>query len=309
MVKPVHEQTKIIFEQEILDHMQQFVKGQNSILDLMSYVGHMYTVKLSALAMGYDRQDLPKLNALITGPTGFGKTFMIKKLAEALGLPYTRIDCSTVSAEGWKGMNLSSKIAEFCKASQFGAGILHLDEFDKMGNNTGDSGDQPRDHKLSLQQNMLDLLDGEYSHGEEDGRTPLKNVNNALVILSGSFQSARNTNKNKINIGFSTSNKEDLEVRKSWKEHLTDSGFMHEFASRIVCSAELERYDADQIKDIVLNGRQSGYTKYTRVLAHEAILTEEELDELVTKISESKNGMRDMDSLLFEKYYNRKSGN
>lgn len=310
-VKPLIEQTSIVYEQEIKEYMHQFLKGQDEVIDLMSYVGHLYSVKLYALGMGHKRDDLPKINMLITGPTGFGKTFSILKLAEALGLPYTRIDCSSVSAEGWKGTNLSSKVAEYCKNSAWGAGILHLDEFDKMGSSQ-EGADNVREHKLSLQQNMLDLLDGEYSFNQEDSKVPLSNVNNALVILSGSFQTTRNDNKSnraKGSIGFVNKSKDDdVENRKSWKEHLTESGFMHEFASRIVSSVELAKYTPQQIKDIVMNGKQSAYSKFKNILGLSAEMTEEEINTIVKDVSESKNGMRDLDSLFFKRYYEKKRG-
>lgn len=309
MSRPLSQHADIVYEETIQEYMKEYIKGQEKVLDLLSYVGHLYTVRLHGLNMGWRRADLPKVNMLITGPTGYGKTFSIKKLAEALELPYIRIDCSSVTAEGWKGTNLSTKIAEYVAKSPWGAGIVHLDEFDKMGNDTADNNDTVRDSKAAIQQNMLDLLDGEYSHSEENNKSSLDAVNNALVILTGSFQSARNIDVNKKkSIGFieQSDDTESLEKRKSWKEYLTESGFMHEFASRIICSIEMERYTDEQIKDIIVYGNQSTYHKYYRALGVEAAMTHGELDELVKTLAKGKNGLRDLDSLLFEKYYKRK---
>jgi len=308
MTKSINEYNDIVFEGHIVEYMQQFVKGQEKALDLMAYIGHLYTVNLYAKSLGHDNRDLPKINLMLTGATGFGKTFMIRKLAEALGLPYARIDCSSITAEGWKGNNLSSEIAKYVGSTVNGAGIIHLDEFDKIGNNTGHDGDNTRDYNLALQQCLLDLLDGDYSGEAENRKLPLDQANNALVIISGSFQTARNNELKKHKIGFNTADDAKLDSKETWKDNLIQSGFMHEFASRIVISTELEKYNEDQIRQIIVEGKQSAYNKFKRVLGIEAELEGVELEQVIKVISESKNGLRDLDSLLFDKYYKRKRG-
>lgn len=79
--------------------------------------------------------DLPSQSALILGRTGTGKTFLLRKLCEMLGLGYLAVDCSALSREGWKGESLSQKILAAKDAmdeQHFRYCVLFLDEIDKM---------------------------------------------------------------------------------------------------------------------------------------------------------------------------------
>lgn len=302
------EQFQIVYQDEIKAIIGQYVRGQEEVVDLVSYIGHLYTAKLYGWAAGNVRADLPKLNLLLTGPTGFGKTFLIKKLAEALKLPYLRIDCSSISAEGYKGVNLSTILASYVEMSPHGAGIIHLDEFDKMGAYGQGGSGEIREYKLNLQQGLLDLLDGEYGQKSEDTKTNTTSINNSLIILTGSFQSRRDAAESKKSIGFVAQTQDVIEEGvKSWKEHLIESGFLHEFASRIIASIELAKYTDEQIKDIILNSKESSYVKYHRMFGAAAALDEDKINEVVKQVSESKNGLRDLDSIMFDTFYKKRS--
>lgn len=56
---------------------------------------------------GYLVDDLPPMSAIVIAPTGQGKTFLLRKMAEAIDLNLITVDCSTLAAEGWKGVGLS----------------------------------------------------------------------------------------------------------------------------------------------------------------------------------------------------------
>lgn len=344
-------------------HLKQFVQGQDKAIDLLAYIGNLYSLQLLALKHGIRKKSMPKLNCLLTAPTGCGKTFLVSKFAEALGLPYQKVDCSSVRAEGWHGTNLSEYIYRFLQQSPYGFGVLHLDEMDKLaitgGNNT--------EGKLDLQMGLLDILDGDYKHlydrWGKSGTIDLSSANNCLVIMSGSFQTIRNFDEDfddqcveheeeiadaeeKIaeefesddlvirQIGFSAdfnkvteisrSKKKERQVRrierakkklakrkdelgsdKSWKERMKKLGFIQELASRIVWQEELEGYDKVQLKKILVEGKESAYNKYLNLIGQHHSLQEEEIDAIIDEIHGSENGLRDMESILFRKFYEK----
>lgn len=79
---------------------------------------------------GYLADDLPPMSAIVVAPTGQGKTFLLRKMAESIGLNLITIDCSTLAAEGWKGVGLGQRLLSAQKeakdAKSFERSILFL---------------------------------------------------------------------------------------------------------------------------------------------------------------------------------------
>ncbi len=220
-------------------------------------------------------------------------------------MPYKKIDCGSVSAEGWHGTSLSAYIHEFLGFSQSGFGVLHLDELDKIGVSENEN----QESKRELQLGLLDLLDGDYRHMHEhrltESKTKLDNINNCLLILSGSFQSHRNESiDKKLPIGFKNDSDSDKpDDKTNWKDKMNDLGFLQEFAARIVHTIELEKYSTEQIKKVITDTEESAYMKYKNLFGYDKTLQDSEIDEIVKNIESNKNGLRELDSLLFQKYY------
>ena len=80
--------------------------------------------------------DLPSMSAVVVAPTGQGKTYLIRKMAELMGINCIIVDCSTLCREGWKGVSLSQRLMAAQKSvtdpAMFAKSILFLDEFDKI---------------------------------------------------------------------------------------------------------------------------------------------------------------------------------
>ncbi len=304
---------KIVYENQISDYMTQYISGQSEIIDLLSFIGHLYTLKLYGLQHHIRLKSMPRVNALVTGPTGYGKSFSIRKFAESMEMVYYRIDCSTCSAEGWHGTNLSQLIKEFLKKSPYGFGILHLDEIDKLGHTGSKGHESATASKLQLQMALLDLLDGDYGFLQSDDMsnktTQLNNVNNALVIMSGSFQSERNFEESESKrrpIGFSSSFDKPESNMKTWREKLKNLGFIQELAGRILCTIELEKYNSEQIKSIVKDTKDSSYIKYLNLFGGKYSLTDTEIDDMVDRVKDSDFGLRELESIMFETVYNKR---
>ena len=85
---------------------------------------------------GTPPDELPTPSAVVVAPTGQGKTFLIRKMADVLDLHVITIDCSTLAAEGWKGNSLSQRLASVYldekDKSAFARSVLFFDEVDKL---------------------------------------------------------------------------------------------------------------------------------------------------------------------------------
>ncbi len=295
---------RIIYESDIKEYLSTYVRGQEKALDLLGFIGFLYTSSMFAQHCQIRKTSLPRVNLLMTGPTGGGKTFIAKHFAESLNLHYKKIDCSSVSAEGWHGTNLSELLADYLKECPSGFGVLHLDEIDKIGI----TGRENQEGKVQLQMGLLDLLDGDYNHSSSDkhGRSsgPLTAINNSLVVMTGSFQQDRNDKKDAKNkIGFKDIHPDKDE--RTYKEKMLELGFLQEFAARIVTQVELEPYTQEQVKDIIVNAKSSPYAKFQQLFGLRASLEDHEIDELVESVQNTKNGLRELDSLMFHKFFEK----
>lgn len=299
-------------QKEILKYLQQYVSGQNAPLSRIAYVAHLYSMKNYHHYMGADVKTLPKINTLITAPTGCGKTHIVKALRDSTNLPYQRIDCSSISAEGWKGTSLSQYLKDYLDKTPTGIGILHLDEFDKLAENGLSHSGNSRQFTFERQAAMLDLLDGSYAalHESRTGQTTdLSNCNNALIVMSGSFQSFREEQETvKTPIGFGRDPEEFKKPVSDWRKELKEHGFIAELANRIMSNAELEPYTRQQIKNIVHNTSNNPHEKFKNLIGEDrASLSDVVLESIIDRVLESESGMRELDALIFDEVFKNDS--
>lgn len=299
-------------QKEILNYLKQYVSGQESAVKHMSYILHLYSMKTFQYYSGVDSNSLPKVNTLITAPTGCGKTHLTKHSGGVDNLAYQRIDCSSFTAEGWKGTNLTTYLKEFLDKSPHGIGILHLDEFDKLAENGLSPGENTRQFTFERQASLLDLIDGSYS-GIFESKTgqqyDLSNCNNALIIMSGSFQSMRQRNETiKAPIGFMGDVEENKVIVENWRKELKDFGFMPELANRIMSSVELDPYTREDVKNIIANTKNNAYEKFKNLIGdNRATLSDETIDKIIDQVVASENGMRELDALIFDEVFKNDS--
>ena len=96
----------------------------------------MHLHKNQLMDQGFSADALPSPSAIVVAATGQGKTFLIRKMTECLGINLITIDCSSLAAEGWKGSSISQRLVaamEEAKSEKaFYRSILFFDEVDKL---------------------------------------------------------------------------------------------------------------------------------------------------------------------------------
>lgn len=212
----------------------------------------------------------PQSNALLIGSTGVGKTYLTSLISEQSNLPNVRVDCSTLSAEGWQGDNLSSYFQKFIEQSSdyndFTHGILILDEIDKLairGQNA-----HAEHHKKLIQQELLSILDGNDikipTSGEKiDGKsnTYIFPTQNLFIIMCGVFDELHADEEKKV--GFNSS--------KSINNHnlisdLKKYGIIPELLGRIVDLVELEDLNEEDLFKILTSAKDNPLELYGSLL-------------------------------------------
>jgi ATP-dependent Clp protease ATP-binding subunit ClpX len=275
---------------EIYNYLDQYVIGQSEAKDKLAILGYLYAYRCQSVEAGVRSQSLPKLNMFLTGPTGTGKTLLLRTLADCLDVPFIRIDCTSVSQAGWEGVSIDDQLMRFTKISnKDGFGVIMLDEFDKLGNLvTSSSGSTPN---LGVQYNLLDLLDGVYSHPNVH-----ETINNSLILCAGAFSEAtKQAKKSNKSIGFRAY---DQQEKIDWKEVMVKGGIVPELTGRLLDIIELSPLKKNEIKKVILNPKGGTYTQYKNLLM-DINFTQKDVDKLARSTYNSEYGLRELDTSIF----------
>lgn len=179
------------------------------------------------------------MSAIVVAPTGQGKTFLLRKMAEVLELNLIIVDCSTLAAEGWKGVGLAQRLfvaqKEEPNRKVFDRSILFLDEVDKL-RLWGTNHDQG-----NPMINILQLYNSGCVTAEGTGKEPVNiDIKRFTVLLGGAFDGIEKIIEKRMTpqkgIGFGREeNTLSLEKRfqQVTKEDLVTYGMISELMGRI----------------------------------------------------------------------------
>jgi len=202
-----------------------------------------------------------KSNMLLIGPTGVGKTYIIKLIAKRIGVPFVKADATKFSETGYVGGDVEDLVREMVHEADGDIhraeyGIIYLDEIDKIAATGNSSG--PDVSRSGVQRNLLKLMeDAEVDlktphdlasqveaamEAQRTGKVSRKKINtrNILFIVSGAFGELDNIINKRMNrqpIGFGKDKAVNLEKQDTLKqvrtEDLIEFGFESEFIGRL----------------------------------------------------------------------------
>jgi endopeptidase Clp ATP-binding regulatory subunit ClpX len=224
-----------------------------------------------------------KNNIMLIGPTGVGKTYLIKLIADRIGVPFVKGDATKFSETGYVGGDVEDLIRELVreadgsiKKAQYG--IVYIDEIDKIASSTGQH-KGPDVSRTGVQRNLLKLMeetevDLKAPHDlasqmesmmqfQKSGKVEKKKINtrNILFIVSGAFTGLEDIVKrrlNKTSVGFRTDGDQESEDRTEFlrmlrTEDLIEFGFESEFVGRLPVTAILNPLSVEDLYTILQN--------------------------------------------------------
>lgn len=260
----------------------------------------------------YDRVGMIKNNIIMCGPTGVGKTYLIKLISKKIGVPFVKGDATKFSETGYVGGDVEDLVRDLVQEADGDLelaqhGIIYIDEIDKIasGNNligidVSRTGVQrgllkPMEETevdLKVPHDIVSQMEA-MEHYRKTGKREKRVVNtrNILFIVSGAFNGLsdiirKRVSKQRIGFGADLKKKDESGYLKMvTAEDLIQYGFESEFVGRLPVITVFDRLDVDDLYQIlrnrnstVTNGKKQDFKAYGIDLRFE--------DEALYKIAE-----------------------
>lgn len=303
---------------EIKAKLDEYVIGQEYAKKVISVAVYNHYKRVATNTM--DEIEIDKSNMLMIGPTGSGKTYLVKTLARLLDVPLAITDATSLTEAGYIGDDVESVVSKLLAAADNDVekaerGIIFIDEIDKIAkkrntNSRDVSGE-------SVQQGLLKLLEGSevevpVGASNKNAMVPLERINtrNILFICGGAFPELETIIKERLtqqaSIGFCADLKDKFDnepnlISKVTVEDLREFGMIPEFIGRLPIIYTLDALNKDMLIQILKEPKNAILKQYQKLLALDEVdlrFDDSALEVIAEKALEKKTGARALRAII-----------
>ena len=314
---PGEERKQVFNPVKIKDYLDEYVIGQDEAKISLSVAVCQHFKRINNPNKAI---DIEKTNVLMMGPTGCGKTMLVKKLSEYLGIPFAICDATGLTEAGYVGDDVESVLSRLINAAdgdidRAQRGIVYIDEIDKIARK-GESVSITRDVSgEGVQQGLLKMIEGSLirvptgdKRKHPKGEMNEIDTKHILFICGGAFVGLdkiveRRVSKNSIGFGAiinDKNNKSDLYKDVTTKDLIT-YGMIPEFVGRFGHTVSVDELTVEQLVQVLKEPKNSLIKQYQHLFDLDGIDLEFEnsaFTEVANRAKQMETNARGLKSIL-----------
>lgn len=281
---------------DVKAYLDRFVIKQEEAKKVLSVALCDHYNEVKQALEGKPQSNYAKQNIILVGPTGVGKTYLIRSLADLIGVPFVKADATKFSETGYVGGDVEDLVRELVRQANGDVaraqyGIIYIDEIDKISASTGLTG---RDVSgRGVQTNLLKLMEEtevparapndiagqiqammEMTRSSGPKQPSTINTRHILFVVSGAFDGLQKIVQKRLSeatIGFANRGEKGLKPNQILEQAQTrdfiDFGFEPEFIGRLPVRVHCHPLNQDDLFEILKNSEGSIIRQYEQSFA------------------------------------------
>lgn len=302
---------------KIKSYLDDYIIGQDEAKKILSVSIYNHYKKIAM-----DDPSIRKSNILMIGPTGTGKTYLVKLLAKILDLPLVISPATALTEAGYKGEDVESLVVKLLNAAngdiaKAEKGIIFIDEIDKLAKQSMDS--KELIGGIGVQQSLLPILEGTKVTVPtippmiKDNHMMMQSeidTSNILFICGGAFPELNKIMEHRLSkrnsMGFNSNVTTDKEydtnnlVSNVKSSDLIEFGLIPEFIGRLPVLITLESLSIESLRRILVEPKDSIISQYQKLFKYDSVdltFNNASIEEIAKKAYCDGTGARSLQSI------------